>query len=262
MNLVHFSQILVIGLLVILAGSCRIKEVTSNATPIRHTEWTKLLKRHVDEQGWVDYIGFQQDSVLLNQYLQKLRTHHPNTSYWTDNERKAYWINAYNAFTIKLVSDHYPISGIKKIRPGLPFVNSVWDIKFIEIEGKTYDLNNIEHGILRERFEDPRIHFALNCASVSCPVLKREAYSADRLDQQLEEAGNTFLRDPSRNKIEPDLVQISSIFKWFRGDFVSKEQGLIDFLNRFTQVPIHSDAKIKYLDYDWNLNDQHLQKGL
>ncbi len=190
----------------------------------------------------------------MNEYLKVLSTHHPNDEYWTDAEQLAYWINAYNAFTIKLIMDHYPVESIKDIKPGVSFVNSVWDIKFIHIESRTYDLNNIEHGIIRKQFNEPRIHFAVNCASISCPKLQQHAYIADKLDSQLTKVAREFLADSSKNEISPDKVKISPIFNWFSGDF-KKKGNLIDFLNLYSPVKINKGASIEYKDYDWRIND-------
>lgn len=250
------ARIFLIGLVVWLGFSCSVAEYRSNATPIAHDTWTSLLQQHVDTAGWVDYPGFIRDSAKLNEYLRLLSNHHPDPDRWTENERKAYWINAYNAFTVKLITEHYPVDGIKKIKPGIPFVNTVWDIKFIDIAGQKYDLNNIEHGILRPRFKDARVHFALNCASVSCPILWKEAFTAKDLDNQLNEAGRSFLDDQRRNQILPEDIKVSRIFKWYQGDFVSKEQGLIDFLNQFSSQKIEASARISYLPYNWQLNEE------
>jgi hypothetical protein len=241
---------------VLLAMGCRVRDYASDSLPVSHQLWNDLLEKHVDKDGWVNYSGFIRDSAKLDEYLELLASHHPNRSHWSSEERMAYWINAYNAFTVKLITQHYPVGGIKKIKGGIPFVNSVWDIKFIEIEGQTYDLNNLEHGILRKKFKDPRIHFALNCASVSCPRLQGFAFTADSLDAQLDEAGRQFLREALRNRIQSDRLDISPIFKWYKGDFISRDQSLIDFLNLFAPVEISPDAEIEYRDYDWRLNQQ------
>ena len=210
--------------------------------------------KHVTEEGLVDYRGFIRDSVRLNQYLALLSQHHPNDKYWTDEEKLAYWINLYNANTVKLVADNYPVESIKDIKPGISFVNSVWDIKFIDVETRTYDLNNIEHGIIRKHFDEPRIHFAVNCAAISCPKLQQRAYTAENLDNQLKNATYEFLGDSSKNKITEDKVQVSSIFKWYNGDF-TENGSLVDYLNQYTSVNISKEATIEYMDYDWALND-------
>lgn len=236
-----------------LFSGCKVREYTSAAQPVTHELWDSLLQAHVSPAGWVDYSGFQKDQALLNRYLKQLGDHHPNDAHWSRNEQLAYWINAYNAFTVQLILRHYPVAGIKDIRNGIPFLNSVWDIQFIEIEERTYDLNNIEHGILRSQFEEPRIHFALNCASVSCPKLWNRAYTAEDLDAQLDRAALEFLDDPLRNRIqERQRVELSKIFSWYKGDF---QPDLITFLNRYVDPPLAQDTRIQYLDYDWDLND-------
>lgn len=249
---------IVLFLTISLSFACSIPQYKGDASPISHSLWDSLLMEHVQSDGWVNYEGFRKDSVRLNGYLELLSMHHPN-KHWTDKEQLAYWINAYNAFTIKLVTDNYPVNSIKDIKPGVSFVNSVWDIKFINIESRTYDLNNIEHGIIRKHFSEPRIHFAVNCASISCPRLQPWAYTADKLDNQLTAAAKEFLSDTSRNILSPDKIQISSIFKWFRGDF-TKNGTLIQFLNQYSPVKIRPEAAVEHLPYDWGINDAKKQR--
>ena len=222
--------------------------------PISHQLWDDLLQKHVSPEGWVDYKGFIRDSVIVNQYLENLENSHPNKMHWSKDEQLAYWINAYNAFTVKLIMDHYPLKSIKDIKSGIPFVNSVWDIKFIQIEGTEYDLNNIEHGIIRKQFDEPRIHFAVNCASYSCPVLRGEAYTAEKLNAQLDDQFKRFLLDERRNILRPNRLRLSKIFKWYGIDF-PKGKKFIDFLRPHTSVNINDEADIEYLDYNWELND-------
>lgn len=239
---------------VLLLGSCKIKDYQSSSRPVTHEIWDSLLHQYVTEEGQVNYDGFIEDSIQFNQYLALLENNHPNPKHWNEQERLAYWLNVYNAFTVKIVIDHYPVDGIKDIKNGIPFVNTVWDIKFINIEGANYDLNNIEHGIMRKKFEEPRIHFAANCASVSCPRLRNEAYTAEKLDAQLEDQANYFLRNPVKNKITTNKLKLSKIFKWYGGDFKKKYGNVRGFLKKY--APAHEGgADIDYLDYDWNLND-------
>jgi hypothetical protein len=232
--------------------------VQSDATPVSHRIWDELLQKHVDEQGLVDYKGFMADSTKLNEYLDLLSKHHPNEKNWSPEQRLAYWINAYNAFTIKLILDHYPVESIKDIGRtiSIPFVNSPWDIKFIEIEGAEYDLNNIEHGIIRKEFNEPRIHFALVCAAISCPKLRKEAYIAEKLDAQLEEQARQFFNNPEKNKITPERAEISKILNWYGGDFKEEAPSKIDYINRYSKVKLRKNASVNYLDYDWRLNEQ------
>lgn len=248
-------KIAIVFAFVLLLPFCAQRKIASESQPIEHDIWDTLLQKHVDAEGWVDYHGFQTDSLELNRYLELLSSHHPSDKHWSSDEQLAYWINAYNAYTVKLVADHYPVTGIKTIKNGIPFVSSVWDIKFIQIEDQTYDLNNIEHGIIRKHFAEPRIHFAVNCASVSCPRLSNRAYVAEQLDSQLEEAARSFINDESRNKIGETPARLSSIFSWFKGDF-TKKRTLRDFINLYAEVEIKPNTDIKYLDYDWGLNDQ------
>ena len=219
---------------------------------ISHDLFDALLRKYVNSQGNVDYAGFKKDSFRFNQYLD-LIAKNPPTDSWTKEEKLAYWINVYNAFTISLVAKHYPVKSIKDIRPGISFINSVWDIRFIKIGKETYDLNNIEHSILRKKFDEPRIHFAINCASYSCPRLRNEAYTGEKLNIQLTAADESFLADKTKNEIAPDKIVLSKIFDWFGGDF-KKKGSLIDFLNLYSKVKINSKAKISYMEYNWALN--------
>ena len=243
-----------LGIASISISSCSVKTYKSNSKPITHEIWNTLTKTHVSESGQVNYKGFQKDSVTLNKYIDLLSQNHPNKKNWSKNEQLAYWINAYNAFTVKLIIDNYPTKSIKDVKGGVPFINSVWDIKFIEIEGATYDLNNIEHGIVRKQFDDPRIHAALNCASISCPKLRNEAFTPERLESQMEDQMKYFINNPVKNKITSDDIQLSKLMKWYKGDFTKKGK-LIDYLNKYSEVKINKDAKISHLDYDWNLNE-------
>ena len=208
----------------LLSGCSALDPQQANTQPVSHEVFDGLLKKHVDAMGLVSYTGFQKDRELLDQYLKLLTTNPPNDQYWTEPEKMAYWINLYNAFTIDLILGYYPVESIKDIgaKVQVPFVNTPWDIKFIEIAGEKYDLNNIEHNILRKIFEEPRIHFAINCASMSCPRLRREAYSGDKLDQQLQEQAIEFMNDPGRNQITAEKAEVSKIFQWFGGDFTKK----------------------------------------
>jgi hypothetical protein len=221
--------------------------------PVQHGEWDALVKKHVAQDGMVDYAGFVKDKKALQHYLDYLSTHQP-TAKWSKSEKLAYWINAYNAFTVKLIVDHYPVKSIKDIKKGIPFINSVWDIPFIPMGKEKVDLNYIEHSILRKEFKDPRIHAAINCASFSCPLLRNEAYTAHQIDEQLEDAMRKFVNDSQRNQVDKSSVKISKIFSWFSGDFRLNGASVIDYLNKYAKKSIDSNAKMDYLDYDWDLN--------
>ena len=251
-------KIIVLSFLIINLSACLgVKDRDSSSKPISHAAFDSLLRKHVNTEGWVDYKGFIRDSVLLNSYLNLLSKGYPNDKNWNKNEQKAYWINAYNAFTIKLICDHYPLESIKDIKKGVPLVSDTWTIDFIKIEGKTYNLNNIEHGILRPKYNDPRIHAAVNCASRSCPKLLNEAFTADKLDNQLDMVMKDFINDATRNKItSANKAQLSKIFTWFAGDFKKSNPSVIAFINKFSKTKIDKNADISYLDYNWQLNKQ------
>jgi hypothetical protein len=236
-------------------SNCRAIRRDSGARPVSHERWDRLVKKHVRPDGLVDYRGLLRDSAELNAYLRVLESAHPDAKNWSREEQMAYWINAYNAYTAQLIVRHYPVASIKDIKKGVAFVNSVWDIKFIRIGNYTYDLNNIEHNILRPVFKDARIHAAINCASYSCPVLRTEAYTADRLDQQLDEQMRQFVNDPQRNRIAAGKAEVSEIFKWFDGDFKRDGGSVKGFINRYAEKKVDEKTELGYLDYDWRLNE-------
>jgi hypothetical protein len=219
-----------------------------------HKEWSELLKKHVTPSGKVNYKGFIKDSEKLNSYLRKLEKNPPKSD-WKKNDIMAYWINAYNAYTVRLICDNYPVKSIKEIGGKIPFVNSTWDIKFITIDGEEMDLNNIEHGKLRKQYKDARVHFALVCASKSCPILRNEAYIGSKLDAQLKDQAENFLKDTFRNKVDKTNPKLSKIFDWYGMDFKSKDMTLIQYVNQYSPVKIDEKAKVEYLDYDWGLNE-------
>jgi len=264
MNLLKITSLFLLLSLV----SCGVSNVTSSSQPINHAVFDSLLQKHVTPEGAVNYKGFIQDKDQFEDYLTLLKNNHPNETNWSRDEQLAYWINAYNAFTVKLIIDHYPVKSIKDIKSGIPFVNSVWDLKFFKIEGQEYDLNNIEHNIIREQFDEPRIHFAVNCASFSCPRLRNEAFTAERLEAQLEEQTQSFFNDKSKNNIiSKDKIVLSSILKWYSTDFTDKgivsrvfggkgrTENLIKFVNPYVDIDISEDAEIEFMDYRWDLNE-------
>lgn len=228
----------------------------AGTTPPSHQIWDQLVKTHVKPNGMVDYKGFTREKAKLESYLKLLSDNAPDRKTWSKNQQLAYWINAYNAFTVKLIVDNYPTKSIRDLGPKLkiPLIKDVWHYKFFKIGGVETSLDEIEHSIIRKEFDEPRIHFAINCASVSCPPLLNEAFTAEKLESQLQKVAIGFINDPTRNKITQDAAQISSIFSWFQGDF-TKKGSLIDFLNLYSKVKIKPNAKISHLDYNWNLNE-------
>jgi hypothetical protein len=205
-----------------------------------------LLRKHVNPDGWVDYQGFSADREALQTYLETLSDHPPSED-WSKEARLAYFINLYNAATVQLILEHYPLESIRDIpRP--------WGKKGIKLGGQGYSLGEIEHGILR-KLGDPRIHFAINCASFSCPKLLPEAYREATLEAQLEKATRDFLNDPARNEFSDGQARISRIFKWYRKDFTDGDTSLIRYINRYLPHPMPADTPISYLPYDWSLNE-------
>lgn len=216
-----------------------------NQTKPSHELWDKLLKEHVSNSGHVDYKGFLSNKKALKDYINYLSDNLPQTS-WTKQEKLAFWINAYNAMTIDLILQHYPVKSIKDIK-------DPWKQKLWKLGDKRYNLDEIEHQILR-KMEEPRIHFAIVCASYSCPKLQNEAFTDSTLDAQLTKASKEFLSDPERNSISENHLELSKVFQWFANDF--KQTGsLIDFLNQYSEISISEKAKIKYKDYNWALNE-------
>jgi hypothetical protein len=217
----------------------------SQAQNIDYSSWNNLLQKHVNNSGEVNYKAIKSNQQLLQASLDEFSKTQPKDS-WSENERLAYWINAYNAFTIKLIVDNYPIKSIKDIK-------NPWDKQFIPMGKILMSLNKIEHDILR-KMSEPRIHFAIVCASVSCPNLLNEAYFPSKLDLQLTVATEEFLSDKTKNNLSQDEIKLSKIFKWFSEDF-TQNGTLIDFLNQYTSVEISPNARKSFNDYNWDLND-------
>jgi hypothetical protein len=211
--------------------------------------YNKLLQKHVDENGNVDYKNFKSEESKLATYISYLEKTTP-TKDWSANKKKAFWINAYNAYTLKLILDNYPLKSITSIKQK---GKDAWNIEFAIIGGKNYTLNTIEHEILRKDFNDPRIHVGVNCASGSCPQLGDFAFTENNIDAELERLMKLFVNDSTRNKITQKKIQISKIFEWFKGDF-TKKGSLIDYLNKYSTTKINKKAKIRFLEYDWSLN--------
>ena len=208
-----------------------------------------LLQKHVTNTGIVDYKSFKNNEGKLDTYIAYLENTSPNNS-WSKNKQKAFWINAYNAYTIKLILENYPIKSIMDIKKD---GKTAWKIPFAIVGGKTYTLDHIEHEILRKTLFDPKIHVGVNCASGSCPKLGNKAFTEENVEVELTKLMKDFINDISRNKLSKKKVQISSIFDWFKEDF-TKNGSVIDFLNSYADTEINEKAKISYLKYDWTLN--------
>jgi hypothetical protein len=218
--------------------------IEGNAMP-KHDSWNILVKEYVQKNGNVDYEGFKGKEAELKKYLAYLAGFDPSAS-WSQNEKLAYYINLYNAGTVALILEYYPVESIKDIsRP--------WGQNRIKVGEKTLSLGDIEHKILR-KMNEPRIHFAINCASYSCPKLLNEAYTPDKMEMQLQAATFNFINDRSKNRITENSLELSAIFKWYKSDFTEK-RSLITYLQPYTKISINKGAKISYLSYDWRLNE-------
>jgi hypothetical protein len=224
-----------------------------HAAGVDNTLYASLLNRHVKD-GVVDYQGFKDDEATLDRYLNTLAAVDPESL--SKNEQFAFYTNAYNAWTIKLILTRYPdVSSIKDLGS---FFRSPWKKKIARIDGQLLTLDQIEHDILRKRFRDPRVHFAVNCASKSCPPLQTEPFSGDRLDAQLDKAATAFINDSRFNRIDGNTLWVSRIFDWFSKDF---KDDVIGFVIRYAAAPLRdrlvrnkNGIRVRYLDYDWSLN--------
>lgn len=212
----------------------------------QHHIWNGLLKKYVTETGTVDYKTWSENTTDLERYCFSLGANPPQVT-WSANEQKAYWLNVYNAFTIKIVLEHYPIKSIKDIP-------NVWNEPLVVLGEDTLTLNQVEKDMLLAKFNDPRIHMGVNCASVSCPKLSNKAFFANNLDEHLDALTRGFLADGSRNQLFRGEVRLNMIFNWYETDF-TKEGSLVDFLNKYAPLKIKDDAFVSYIDYNWNLNE-------
>jgi len=221
-----------------------------------HKDFSNILQRNVTN-GLVNYKALKQDQKFET-YLNKLSSTDP--SQLTEKDELAFWINAYNAFILKIIIDNYPLKSINDIKFG---EKSVWDENFISINKKKHSLNDIEHKILR-KMNEPRIHFVIVCASMSCPALRNEAYEADKIDQQLQEQTIEFLRDKDKNEfdLKNKTAIISRIFDWFGEDFGESDKEVIKYISTFLAEDVREDINknlnswsISYQEYDWNLNE-------
>ncbi|WP_243363875.1 DUF547 domain-containing protein [Fundidesulfovibrio terrae] len=224
------------------------------AGPVDNQGYAALLRSYVKD-GVVDYAGLKRKESDLDAYLVTLEQISPGTM--SRNDQLAFYINAYNAWTLKLVLMNYPVKSIRDIGG---IFSDPWKIQFVKIDGKTTTLNYIEHNVLRPRFKDPRVHMAINCASKSCPPLMSIPFEGDKLESQLDQVTGAFVNDMKSNRIEGRTLYVSSIFDWFGEDFGGKS-GVISFFIRYLKPEYKArleagrgDVQLGYLKYDWSLN--------
>ncbi len=262
--------------------------VRLNADVFDHSIYDSLLQKYV-KNGLVNYQMLKENRTALTRYLNQIEQVNPKEfKTWARDEQKAFWINAYNAITIEGILINYPIQWGRLIararfpQNSIRQISGFWDTVFIKVMGKDLTLNDIEHKILRKEFDDPRIHFVIVCASIGCPILESRAFFADDLDQRLEQAARNFINSPDKVRLDKkdNVLNLSSIFDWYKEDFsisaegmkkfenYSKaETGLIEFVTKFfpesdQKYIVQNQPKIKYLDYDWSLNEQKNKNAL
>lgn len=226
-----------------------------SAVSVDNSIYAELLGKFVDN-GRVDYDGLKKEEGRLDQYLKVLENVDPDSL--SRDGQFAFYANAYNAWTMKLILTGYP--GIDSIKDLGSLFKSPWKKKLVRIDGQVLTLDNVEHDILRPRFQDARVHFAINCAAYSCPPLLPEPFAAAKLDQQLTDATRAFINNPKRTYLEGNTLYVSKIFKWFAEDF---NHDPYTFVLKFAEGNFKKEleagkrnTEVKYLDYDWSLNNR------
>ena len=236
-----------------------------------HKPFTEILSEHVKD-GLVNYKALCEDKKL-EQYIEQLANTNPDTMA-SKEAQLAFWINAYNAYTLKVICDNYPVKSINDLHFGGLIIGTVlkktiWDADFVIINKKRLSLNTIEHKIIRPKFKDARIQFALVCAAISCPELRAEAYEGEKLDEQLNDQARKFLANPKDNSFDTDkkVAYLSKIIDWYAGDFGDNDAEILLYLAQFLPADIADDIKanpnawkIKHNSYDWSLNEQKTQQ--
>ncbi|MBW4604173.1 MAG: DUF547 domain-containing protein [Calothrix sp. FI2-JRJ7] len=231
--------------------------------------WDTLLKKYVNEQGRVNYAAWKRDEpeVLAN-WLSSIATLQINENAGTPlniNDQLALWINLYNAFTVATILDKYPIKSVLPRILGIP--NWLAFLSFFQrqiyiVGGKNYSLAEIENKILREKLQEPRIHFAIVCASIGCPLLRAGAYYPDQVLSQLDSDVRRFINNLDKVKYDADkdILYCSKIFKWYRQDFLQVAPSVPEYIRSYlnTKLPLTASTSVKYLYYDWNLNQQYI----
>jgi hypothetical protein len=241
----------------------------ANSEPLAYVNYAVVLDEYVNDEGWVDYQALKQNRQKLDAFNATLAAVSPaRYQGWSETEQIAFWLNAYNSLTLEAIIDNYPTDSIRDI-PG------VWKRLQFTVVGQDMTLDEIEHATLRKVYNEPRIHMALVCASISCPKLRDEPYTGEQLDAQLDDQTREFLSHPRNFKIDRQAgtVYLSSIFKWFGEDwektyggnekfskFNDKEGAVLNFVSQYLnesdrQYLQQGDYPIDYLDYDWSLNE-------
>lgn len=259
----------------------------ANTAAFGYDDYAAVLREYVKDNGMVNYAGLKSNPKQLEAFADRIGTLDPNAyDKWSRNQQIAFWINAYNGLTLKVIIDNYPIKSsffTSLVYPenSIRQIAGAWDKITFDVMGRKLTLGHIEHEILRKRFDEPRIHMALVCAAMGCPPLRNEPYFGRRLDEQLDDQSRRFLSNPE--KFRPDdkagVIYLSPIFKWFAKDFVDKyapkdnigkhkrnTSAVLNFIAAYlpksqADFVLRGNFKIEYLDYDWSLNQQRTTKG-
>lgn len=242
----------------------------ANAQGFDHSAWDRILKQYVTEAGLVDYAALRANRGEFDAYIEQIAARSPEShpqEFITREAQLAYWINAYNALAIRGIIDNWPTKSVRD----LGFLFGFFRRSDYTVGGKKVSLNYIEHEVIRKQFNEPRIHFALVCASLGCPKLRREAYVPERLEEQLEDGARYFLREPRNLTVDAarGRVTLSKIFDWYGGDFEKYVQArglertgspILDYVlqyasdaNRAAILALKS-PKVSYADYSWQIN--------
>ncbi|MBI5248739.1 MAG: DUF547 domain-containing protein [Desulfomonile tiedjei] len=283
-NLLFASLFGIVFWAMILAGGTELT-VGAAIADISVDDYAAALKSYLDDKGMVDYKGLKSNRKPLDDFISSLSSLDPKIyEGWNDKEKIAFWINAYNALTLKAIIDHYPIEAslLKSLvypKNSIRQIPGVWDKLTFAVMGRDMTLDGIEHETLRAKFNEPRIHMALVCAAMGCPPLRNEPYITAKLDAQLDDQAAKFLRDPEKFRIDRsnDKVYLSSIFDWFGQDFVKtygtdkefkgfseKERAVLSFVSSYLESAdkaylLKGGFSIEYLKYDWSLNEKKTQ---
>ena len=251
--------VLSIGFSTVLAGALATR-LPASGFDHSHALLGKVLDAFVQD-GTVDYARLKRNPTNLKAYLDQLASiSRDRFKEWSEPEQIAFLSNLYNAATLELIIDHYPVKSIRKI--GTPW-KGPWKQEVVRLFGETVTLDHLEHDLLRKDYKEPRVHFVLVCAARSCPPLREEPYIPARLDEQLEDQGRRFMNTPSKNRVDPEkrTAYLSQIFKWFDRDFEEHSGSVLAFVRPYFPKDISGQLEdgtfdVQYLDYDWSLNDR------
>lgn len=234
------------------------KSDNTNNTKINHDQWSVFLSKYIKTNKGLNLVDYKsvnkKDLQDLNSYINSLEN--LSISKYNKVNQKVYWINLYNALTVKIILDNYPVNSILDIKLSGLFKVGPWDKKLLTIEGNKVSLNDIEHRILRPIWKDKRIHFALNCASIGCPELQTTAFTVLNVEELLKRSEQNFIQSPRGLEVTSKSILLSSIFKWYSVDFGKNESQILEYLSRIKGIELSTfkGKKVKY-QYNWDLNE-------